>query len=187
MTHSRRLFLVAAAIILIAAVVIAGAPIYRGIEQVRAYGRELKTVHLVLHGLESKPPAGVSESSWRKAIDHLAGAANNVFFSPTSAPLDQLVDFRSELEERFQNRKQAHSLEDLEWAWRRMGDASPKANEYIKRYQPDFDDIIQRAQSERSDSQNQRADRRRPPAQIGRNHDGTVAIRHLASCCRRLC
>ncbi|MEM7479399.1 MAG: hypothetical protein AAF483_30820 [Planctomycetota bacterium] len=85
--------------------------------------------------LQERRPSNVPAKTWEIATNWALTAYANTCFSGGHVPLSELKAFVSEAEEELSG---PVDLDSIDWVWGRLAETSPRSEEYVQRFQPEY-------------------------------------------------
>ncbi len=129
------------AAILLVGVIVYGTKLTLGALEVLESRDEYDAGERLIGSLMVEPPVNPGDLEWNMAVDHLRGGYGNIFPSLIYKSKAEIKRYRIEFEARIQSGP-PRSIENLRWAWNRMGESSQLGRRYIDRNQDDIEEKL---------------------------------------------
>lgn len=105
----------------------------------REYHRERRMGHELVLQLRDRQPADVNQDTWNWATTWAVNAYGNVCYSPEAVSIDELKQFRADLEEQLRG---PVDLATVDWIWNRLGRTGPYGLSYQHRFEPEYREVL---------------------------------------------
>ncbi len=111
-----------------------------GVLEFHQFRTEHEAIEVLFESIEWEVPPDASQADWQHAWSLTYTGFGNATFSVDGVSVEEMRKLRRDLGPLIDQRPT--SYDGLRRIWKRVGESSPRAKEYITRMQPLLDDVI---------------------------------------------